>query len=262
MTEFRTALITGASAGIGAAFAHRLADGNTRLILNARRADKLEALAAEIKGRAPVEIEILPADLAQPDEVAQLADHLRSLDNLDLLVNNAGFGLPGDFAEHQVADHLRMIQVHVNASVSLSHAVIQGMIARQRGAIINVASVAALLPASGGVTYSATKAYLVAFSQSLSSEIRVAGVKVQALCPGFTYTEFHDVMGVGRPRLPKFAWHSANYVVDASLKALRRGQVVCVPGPAYQFVATFANSPLIGPLIFSIVRTVRKRKSR
>jgi len=246
----KTALITGATSGIGAEFARQLARQGYDLILSGRREQKLRALAQDLAQTHGVRAEVLVCDLAQQAGQAALEAAIGALPQLDLLVNNAGFGFEGSFAESDPQAHLDMIQVHVSASVRLARAALPGMLRRASGAIINVASVAAFLPhLPGSVTYSATKAYLVMFSQTLSQELYGSGVKVQALCPGFTITDFHDRPGLEsfrRSNYPSFAWLSVEKVVRDSLSDLRRGRVVSVPGGLYKLITWLGGSPLLG----------------
>ncbi len=228
-----TALITGASSGIGAVFARQLAARGHALILAARRADRLEALATELRQQHNITAEVLTADLACLSDLERVEHRLTNTNDLTLLINNAGFGTRGSFDQVEFARHLGMIDVHVIATVRLTHAALPGMKARGRGAIINVSSLAGFVPRKGSATYGATKAYLNSFSQALGEELRGAGVKVQALCPGFTYTEFHDTRameGFSRSEIPKMFWMSAEEVVAHSLAALERNQVICIPG--------------------------------
>jgi len=225
----RTALVTGASAGIGAEFARELAARGAALILVARRKEKLDALSVELHERHGVAIEVLPADLAEDEDLELVERRIAAAETLDLLVNNAGFGSPGPFSKNEVERFLTMIQVHVAASVRLTRAALKGMTARGRGDIINVASIAAFSPLSGSV-YSATKAFLVNFSENLQYELARTGVRIQALCPGLTHTEFHEVSGADTSALPGFLWMSAPDVARISLRALGRRKVVCVPG--------------------------------
>ncbi len=255
------ALITGASSGLGAVFARQLAARGYNLVLIARREERLAALAAELQRQCPISAEILVADLARPADVERVESRIIEIENLDVLVNNAGFGTTGFFADVDLAKTMDMIQVHVTTSVRLCRAALPGMLARRRGALINVASVAAFTPVPGNATYAATKGYLVTFSQALHAEVAEAGVKVQALCPGFTYTEFHDrpeLEGFQRSQIPAFMWMSAEEVVAASLKALERNQTICIPGFKYRVMAAVARSPLAS-LIQPVWRIMRKR---
>jgi short-subunit dehydrogenase/N-acetylglutamate synthase-like GNAT family acetyltransferase len=231
--HLRTALITGASSGIGAVFARRLAAEGYNLFLVARREARLAALTVELQERHPITVEILVADLSNPSDVKRVERRITEFEDLDMLINNAGFGTTGRFAEVDLAKHVDMIHVHVSASVRLCRAALPDMVARRRGVIINVSSLVAFVPMPGSVTYCATKAYLNIFSEALQIELGGTGVRVQALCPGFTYTEFHDTPEYGehaRSRIPKPFWMSAEEVVAQSLSALNRSQVIFVPG--------------------------------
>jgi short-subunit dehydrogenase len=228
-----TALITGASSGIGEAFARKLASLGYDLVLVARRKERLDAIAEELRGKDQVTVETLPGDLCQDGDVSRIEHRIEALDTLTLLVNNAGFGTRGAFVDVELEKSLAMIQVHVTASTRLARAALPAMLARQKGTLINVASPSAFIPLSGNTVYSATKAYLIAFSECLQLEVQDAGIKVQALCPGFTYSGFHDTdefKGMDRSKIPDFLWMSAEETVEQSLNALNNGKVVFVPG--------------------------------
>ncbi len=227
--NIRTALVTGASAGLGAEFARQLAAGGSSLVLVARRRERLEALAAELRDRHGVSVEVLAADLSGREGVDRVADRIAGLETLDLLVNNAGAGSPGPFSRTDVESYLSMIQVQAAAPVRLARAALDGMVLRRRGWIINVASVAAFSPLSGPV-YSAVKAFLVGFSVNLQYELAGTGVRMQALCPGLTHTEFHGVIKMDKSRIPGFMWMDARDVVRTSLRGLGRRKVICIPG--------------------------------
>jgi short-subunit dehydrogenase len=231
--DLGTALVTGASSGIGEAFAKKLASWGYNVVLVARRLQKLESIAKELEQRHPIVAEALPADLATDSGVALVEKRIGKIPDLTMLVNNAGFGTQGAFADVDLGKSLAMIQVHVTASTRLVHAALPGMIARRKGTLINVSSPSAFIPLSGNMIYSATKSYLIAFSECLQLEVQAAGIKVQALCPGFTYTEFHSTAEfeeMDRSRLPNFMWMSAEETVERSLNALNNGEVVFVPG--------------------------------
>lgn len=248
----KAALITGASSGIGAAFARRLAADGYDLVLVARREERLAVLADELGARHGVVVQSLAADLSDPAGVGRVERRVQSLDELDLLINNAGFGARGYFAEADLCEQLKMIQLHVLASVRLARAVLPGMIERDRGGIINVASLEAFIPLPGDATYGATKAFLVTFSQALHEELRETGVRVQALCPGFTRTEFHGVEQVPESdlsRIPAMLWSPADEVVAASLRALPRGPVVCVPGWKNRVIVALARLGVVRVLL-------------
>ena len=235
------ALITGASSGIGAVFARQLAARGYDLILVARRADRLERLAEELKAARGLCVEAIPADLTVAEDLAAVERRILAEQNLALLVNNAGFGARGRFFEVDVEGHDHMHRLHILATMRLTHAALQGMVARDRGGVISVSSVAAFTPAPGNVSYHATKAWINHFTEALALELAAAGshVRVQALCPGFTYTEFHDVMGVDRNVIPRAMWMQAEAVVAASLRGLERGKLIVVPGLRYRLLVTF-----------------------
>ncbi len=240
---FKTALITGASAGLGAEYARQLAAAGTDLVLVARRRDRLEELGAGLREKHGVRIEAL----------------LAAAPAIDLLVNNAGYGGRTGFAKGETADHVGMLRVHIDAPVRLTKAALTGMIDRGRGAIVNVASVAAFSPFSGAM-YSGTKAFLVMFSENLQAEVRSQGVVVQALCPGMTHTEFHEVAAIDKAIVPKPFWMTAEKVVRFSLRRLGRG-VVCIPGWKNKVIAFLMRCPLTAALVRIIGRSgaVRKR---
>ncbi|MBP8947408.1 MAG: SDR family oxidoreductase [Candidatus Promineofilum sp.] len=254
-------VITGASAGIGEEFARQLAAAGFDLTLVARRAERLQALADELSAAHGIRAEAWPADLADETDVAALANRLAATGDLVLLVNNAGFGTRGEFVEVALERTLDMIRVHVLATVTLCRAAAPGMAARGGGAIINVSSIAAFFPSAGGANYGATKAYLNAFSEALAAELRDSGVVVQALCPGFTTTEFHDVgdyQNFDRDQIPAPLWMPAREVVAESLAALGGRRVIVVPGARYRAIVAAANSPLGNP-IRQAARAVRAR---
>ncbi len=239
------ALVTGASAGIGAAFAHALAARGHALVLTARRSDRLQALAAELKQAHGTDVVVAPADLADPDTPAQLVDVLEhhGLD-IDLLVNNAGYGVPGSLHAHPWDTHRDFIQVMMTAPTELAHRLLPGMRRRHHGRIINVASLAGHLPGSRGHTlYAAAKTYLIRFSQSLALENRGHGIHVCALCPGFTWSEFHDVTGTRAlvSRMPRWMWMDAGRVAREGLEAVERGCIVYTPGRINRLIKATAE---------------------
>lgn len=250
-----TALITGASSGIGAAFARRLAVEGYDLVTVARRSDRLAALAAELQQNCAISVEILPADLTDADDLERVAARLAELPALDLLINNAGFGVEGRLAQADLNPQLAMIRLHVLAAVRLTHAALPRMLARGHGGIVNVASLAGFMALPGAVNYCATKGFLITFSQALHSELRRTGVRVQALCPGLTHTEFHARQrGGSTARLPEFMWMSAEAVVEASLRGLARGQAVCIPGWGNHVLRLLGGNPLAGLILPYLVR--------
>ena len=238
------ALITGASAGLGADFARQLAAQGYDLILVARRAAALDALAAELRSRHGIEAETISADLTRDDDVSRIGERLAAAERLELLVNNAGFGTMGFFHECDAQQQDAMHRLHVLAPERLIRYALPGMIARRRGGIINVASVAAFVPGPGNISYCATKAWMLNFTEGLYMELKAMGspVTAQALCPGYTYTEFHDVVGIDRGKIMTPGWWmSAQTVVAASLAGLRTGKLVVIPGLRYKLVAAVAK---------------------
>jgi uncharacterized protein len=238
------ALITGASAGIGAAFARQLAAEGYDLILVARRTAALDQLAADIRSKHATSVETIAADLTRDDDVGAIVKKLASTDRLALLVNNAGFGSRGLFFEADPAEQDAMHRLHVLATERLTRAALPGMVARRAGRIINVASVAAFIQAPGNISYCATKAWMVSFTEGLYLEMKSIGspVAVQALCPGYTYTEFHDVMGVDRTRImSKSWWMSADYVVRESIRGLKQGRLLLIPGLRYRLIVALVK---------------------
>ncbi|MEN0023973.1 MAG: SDR family oxidoreductase [Microbacterium sp.] len=228
-----TALITGASAGLGEEFARQLARRRADLVLVARSAGALEDLAADLRSEHGVAVEVLVADLADEAGVGSVAARLRDVDDpVDLLVNNAGFGLPLQFADNDIDDEVRHLRVHVEASMRLMHAALQTMRSRG-GRIVNVASVAGFISRS---TYSACKSWLIGFSRWANTEYAADGVSVTAVCPGFTHTSFHERMGLppGQEGVPAFMWLDARTVVREGLRDAAVGRPVSIPSFRYK----------------------------
>lgn len=225
--DFTRALVTGASSGIGRAMALQLAEAGTALVVVARDEERLQELA----GLVPVDCEVLVADLADPTAVEKVAERIAAMDDpVDLLVNNAGFGLTGKVGDQAVGSQQGMIDVNVSALVHLSHAAAVAMTERSHGQILNVSSVAGWLVAPTSATYAATKAFVTSFSQSLHEELLDTGVGVACLCPGLTRTEFQDRAEFDTSRLPDFAWQSADAVAAAGLQAAARNRAIEIPG--------------------------------
>ena len=246
-----TALITGGTAGIGKAFADSFARSGYHVILVARNPERLEAVAAQLREAGAPEVETLPADLETEEGrgavEARLADAERPV---DFLVNNAGFDLSRPFTKTSVEDQERLLAIHVRAPMRLTHAALPGMIARGRGAVVNVASVSAFVPRG---TYSAAKAWAVTFSESLAMDLRGTGVRAMALCPGFTHTEFHERASIETDTVPAWMWLEAGYVVEQALRDLRRGVPVSIPGAQYKALTAASRY---------VPRMVRTRVSR
>jgi short-subunit dehydrogenase len=228
-----TALITGATSGIGAAFAKRLARDGYDLVITGRREEKIRHLADEISSSYSVRVEVVIAELSNPLEAERLAGKIRSTGNLEVLVNNAGFGSRMEFHREDVEEQAGMLKVHTLVPLVLTHAAIPAMVARQSGAIINVSSVSGFLVSPRAAVYAATKSFLVTFSEGLSMELGEKGVRVQALCPGFTRTDFHDRLGWDEKKKRDrwiVRWQSADEVVEYSLRCLAKNRVICIPG--------------------------------
>lgn len=247
----RWALVTGASAGIGESFCRQLAAAGYHLVMVARRADRLHALAGELQQAHGTASLVLPADLADPKASIVIAEQLRKRDIfIEFLVNNAGYGVPGRYADTGWDDHARFLQVMVNAVCELTWRLLPEMRERKRGYIVNVASVAGLLPGTEGHTlYAASKAFLVRFSESLALEYERHGIRVSALCPGFTYSEFHDVTGTRArvSQMPGYMWLDREEVVRFGIASVtrQRPRVVAVTGWVYRLLV-WLNGALPG----------------
>jgi len=268
------AVITGASSGIGAEFARQLAARGYDLLLIARRQDRLQELAAELQKSHAAAAEILVADLAGEEGRARAAERVANASNLALLVNNAGFGTQGAFADADLASQEQMHQLHILAILDLTHAALGNFkrpnLKTQRAAgapdrgIINVSSIAAFEQAPFNVSYCATKAWINSFTKGLSMELAATGspVKMQALCPGFTYSEFHDVLKTDRRIIPKTLWLSAQFVVAESLRGYDRGTLFVIPDWRYRWLTRLIRMTP-GTLMRSLSsHYARKRRER
>jgi short-subunit dehydrogenase len=236
----KTALVTGASSGIGKAFAELLAQKGYNVILTARRSDRIWALANELQEKYGVKSDIAPADLSAPDAPARIAAEMAARGvTIDVLVNNAGYGVPGSYVNVSWEDHQHFMQVMVTAVLDLTYLFLPGMIERGWGRVINVASVAGMVPSPAGHTlYGASKAFVIRFSEALASENMAKGVNVTAVCPGFTWTEFHDVTGTRDKmnEMPGFLWLKADDVAREGYNAVMKGHSVVVNGGIYRFL--------------------------
>lgn len=277
VSERPLAAITGASSGIGAEFARQLAARGYDLLLIARREDRLRQLADELaKSRgAAGEIciaEICVADLALESDRARAAARIAAAPNLAMLVNNAGFGTQGLFENADLAEQDRMHQVHILATLDLTHAALGNFKLHKNGiakrGIINVSSVAAFQQAPFNVTYCASKTWINSFTTGLSMELAAepsspgSRITMQALCPGYTHSEFHDLLGMDRRTIPKFLWCSATFVVSESLRAFDRGQLIVVPGWQYRMVTRMIQLMPAPCVRWMAIRFARQRRQR
>jgi short-subunit dehydrogenase len=241
----RLCLVTGASAGIGEAFARLYAREGHDLVLTARRAPRLEKLAEELRELHDIEVQVVPADLAEPGAVDRIivAIEARGRD-VDVLINNAGYGLPSAYAETTWSDQQAFLQVLLTSVCEMTHKLLPGMLSRGYGRIVNVSSLAGLIPGMPGATlYGPTKAFLVRFSQALRMETLGTGVHVTALCPGFTWSEFHDINGTRAEagRIPQWMWLDADTVAELGRRACEAGQAVRVTGAPNKLIAAICR---------------------
>ena len=260
------ALITGASSGIGEAFARQLAERGYDLCITARRGDQLSALAAELREKHQVNVNIIVADLATDEGMDNVITWIKDTPALTMLINNAGFGTRGMFVHKPAEVYAAMVSVHVMASMRLTSAALPAMIKSRRGAIINVSSLTAYMPLGGNAVYSGTKSFLNAFTEALAFEVKGTGVKVQLLAPGFTYSDFHK-----RPEysnvdtyssVPKFMWMNADDVARISLRALEKNKTVCIPGTLNKLIAFAGKSGLAALGSAVMIRRYKKAKVR
>jgi uncharacterized protein len=255
----KTALVTGATSGIGAAFARRLAVDGYDLVLVARDGARLDSFGAELTKRHGVAVEPLAADLATAEGCervqARLADPAAPV---DMLVNNAGMSLNTPFLRSTVEREERLLSLNVHAVMRLTLAALPGMVERHRGDVINVSSVAGFGAAMPGSTYSASKAWVTNFTESVALSVRPSRVRVMALCPGYTRTEFHDRAGINMSRTPRWLWLDADEVVRDGLRDLMRGKIVSVPDWKYK-VAVFGMRHLPHGLARSVAKDTRGR---
>jgi hypothetical protein len=241
------AVITGASSGIGAEFARQLAAQGFSLLLTARRGDCLRALAESLHDTHGIATEVLVADLSRIEDVRRLAERLRSLDDIDILINNAGSATVGPFADADLEEQLSMLNVQTIAPVILARTAIPNMIRRKRGLIVFTASSSAFMPAPGSGVYIPAKAFLTAFAYTLAPELKPAGLRVQALCPGYTHTEFHDDAAYDglKAFLPRWVWGTSRRVVEESLQGARKGKILVVPGVLNRLTIRFVPKRLL-----------------
>lgn len=252
------ALITGPTSGLGMGFARRYARDGYDLVLVARDTERLEQLAAELHDEAGVNVEVLPADLGVAADRAKVAARLR--DGVRVLVNNAGFASSGEFWAVDLATLQSQLDVNVAAVMEFTHAALPSMIEAGAGTVVNVASVAALVPGRGS-TYSASKAWVIAFSEGLANGLAGTGVGIHALCPGFVRTEFHARAGIDMAGTPSFMWLEVDDVVRECLADVARDKVVIVPGLQYKAL-TFGTRLFPRKLVRAMTKVVAKGRGR
>ncbi len=251
------ALVTGASAGIGDAFARLLAARAYNLVVVARDTARLDALAKELREQHRTETEVIGADLSDAAQLASVEARFAADPAIDLLINNAGFGSHGHFHELDRDAESRMVALNVNALVRLTHAALGPMVARERGGVLNVASLAAFQPSAGMATYAATKSFVLSFTQSVHEEVRGTKVKVSCLCPGFTRTEFQQRANVEAEKMPGFVWQSAEEVAAVGLAGLEKNKAVVLPGALNKLTAG-----VVGVMPTTMTRKVASALSR
>lgn len=247
----KLAIITGASSGIGEVFTRRLSERGNDLLITARREDKLNILKGELEEKYGVSVEVVVTDLSKNEDIDKLVTTIKNRDNVYYLINNAGYANIGEFQDIAMQSHREMMSVHMDAPTELSHAVLPQLVEQNEGFIINVASIAGLFTKSRYSFYGSTKAYLINFSQYLRKILQGKNIEIQALCPGFTYSGFHQTEVYKRKRIdvynsiPKFLWMTAEEVVSSSLKKLSKKTVVHIPGLRYRVILKLVNSGLL-----------------
>lgn len=245
-------VITGGASGLGAAFARHFAEQGHPLLVIDRNAERLWSYCNELRGEFDVEVEPLRADLTDREAVAELAQQLASRDDIEFLINNAGYGDYVEFKDATADQHATMLSLHAETPMRLTHAVLPQMIARSRGNVINVASMAAFAPCARSVQYSATKAYLAVLTDALNEELMGSGIRFQALCPGFFHTDFHasgGMSGLDKSEIPASLWLTAEQVVQESLRALERGKLIVIPGWRCRLLGLLLRMPMMQPLV-------------
>lgn len=253
----RSALVTGASSGLGEVFARQLASTGHDLVLVARNRLALERLGQELEAAHGTTSEVLPADLADRHELGAVIDRIAAGAPLDVVVNNAGFGFYGPVVTHSVEQELGMVDVDVAAVVALSHAALRVMVPRRSGRLLNVSSVAAFAATPDSAVYSAAKGFVLMFSEAVHDEVADSGVHVTVVCPGFTRTRFQANAGIEAKGLPRFVWSEPQAVVREALVALDRNQAVCVPGLVNKLTAAtprFAPRPVVRRIAASVMK--------
>ncbi|MCU0848334.1 MAG: SDR family oxidoreductase [Spirochaetes bacterium] len=259
----KTALVTGASSGIGRSFAERLASDGYSLILTARSRERLMDIADGLSGNRDISIDVIPADLSIEKPLERLIRLVSSYESIDFLVHSAGFGTRTLYHETSPVKISGMVRLHALSGAMLSRALLPGMISRRSGTIILVSSLGAFFTTSRYVTYSATKSFLNTFATGLNGELGGTGVRVQALCPGLTKTGFlstQEYAGFNYDAVPDWAWMSPDEVVEESLSSLRKGRTICIPGFRNRAFVGLLNAPVIGRLAGWTLAVVNRKK--
>ncbi|MFC1558202.1 SDR family NAD(P)-dependent oxidoreductase [candidate division KSB1 bacterium] len=237
----KTALITGATSGIGAVFAEKFAARGYELIITGRRKDLIEKTADNIRTNYNIDVTVIIAELSDDNDIDSLVSTIKDTENLEILINNAGFGKKNNFLEEDITTHEKMLKVHCLATMKLTYAALPVMIKNKKGTIINVSSIAGLFPLPKSPVYSATKSFINIFSESIHLELKGTGVRIQALCPGMTRTDFHTRIGLEESEVYKDKGlrkaMSAEEVVEESLKCLKKNKVICIPGSNNKFIS-------------------------
>ena len=257
LSNYKLAVITGASSGIGLEFARQFAENHIDVILIARRSEKLEAICLDLENRYKIKANYITADLTLEEEVKSAIFQLDQAAEIDILVNGAGFGTLGGFTSVSLDVHFQMIQLHINAAVNLCHALLPPMQERNKGIIINVSSLGAFTPTRGNAIYSATKSFLNVFFENLQRELEGTEIVLQALCPGFTRTEFHEVghfSEFDRKKIPERLWMTVQDVVGSSFSALKKKTLIVIPGRKNKLIHRLYKS--------AIVRSYMKKKRK
>ncbi len=233
----KIAFITGATSGIGATFAKVLASQKYDLVITGRREEKIQAFAAELRSKNNIKVEVIIAELANVKDIDMLVEKITNIKNLEILINNAGFAKKGSrFYEENITVYEDMLKVHALATIKLTQAALPTMVTNNIGSIINVSSIMSFFPCARQSIYVATKAFISLFTESIALELKGTGVRVQALCPGLTFSDLHERIGVDVEKLAKkrvWLWQSpmhSKVVVDKSFKYLAKGKIICVPG--------------------------------
>lgn len=261
--NFGTALVTGASSGIGEAYAHALAQRGYDLILVARREERLQHVATAIQEATGQLVNVVTADLATEEGIGKIEGAIAARPDIRMLVNNAGFGTTGSFVEVDSSRQKQMLRVHIDAVVRLTRAALPAMLKARQGQIINVSSISSYLPAPNRTLYGGTKSFINYFSRCLQIELAKSGVHVQAIVPGFTYSGFHDTdefEGWSRSTVPQKLWMTSEEVVSISLNAMGKKRVMVIPGWRNQLLVALGSNPLTRGIITLLMKIVFRKK--